>query len=107
MSRAGFNMEYWRITDWHIRMTQNLMDITLTPYVSSQTREDGLEPINEEIRKIRVYDDIDKNVPENSTYVYTENFSPQALENAQIDIYKLMYEYIKNNVSEFEGAKDC
>ncbi|MFY9263784.1 MAG: hypothetical protein WAO49_09170, partial [Arcanobacterium sp.] len=70
------------------------------------TREGGLSPINEESRKIRIYDRIDKLNPEKSILSYTDNFSPAALENADKSIYQLMYDYIKENVEEFEGAED-
>ena len=105
-SRAGFDMEYWRIGSWNINMSQGIMDITLIPYISSDTREGGLSPINEESRKIRIYDRIDKLNPEKSILSYTDNFSPAALENADKSIYQLMYDYIKENVEEFEGAED-
>lgn len=105
-SRAGFEMDYWKINSWNINMGKNIMDITLIPYISSDTREGGLEPINEEIRKIRIYDRIDKLNPEKTILNYTNNFSPAALENLDKSIYQLMYDYIKENVKEFEGAED-
>ena len=106
ISRAGFEMGYWKITDWRPVMAHNLFEITLTPYVSSQTRADGLEPVHEEIRKIRVYDDINKIHPDKSTFDYTNSFSPQALENSNMSIYELMYKYIKENVPEFQDYED-
>ena len=106
-ARAGFEMEYWKISDWHIKMAYRVMDITLTPYISSVTRESGMDPVNEEVRKIRVYDDVDKVNPEKSVLNYTNYFSPEALERSKLDIYKIMYQYIKDHVPEFEGAEDC
>lgn len=106
-SRAGFDMEYWKIASWYINMSQNIMDITLVPYISMETRGKGLMPIVEEARKIRIYDRIDKFNPKKSQYDYTDNFSPEALEDSSLDIYKLMYKYIKDNVEEFEGATDA
>ena len=105
-SRAGFLLEYWRIGDWRIFMQHNIMDICLIPYLSSKTRENGLEPINEEIRKVRVFDAVNKIDPEKSKFGFSEHFSPAALESAGKDIYKLMYQYIKDHVPEFAGAED-
>ena len=95
ISRAGFEMSYWKITNWNITMSQNLMNIDLTPYISIETRQNNLEPVYDERRKIRIIGDD-----------YTNNFSPFALENSDLDIYKIMYNYIKTNVPEFNGAID-
>lgn len=95
ISRAGFEMSYWKITNWNITMSQNLMNIDLTPYISIETRQNNLEPVYDERRKIRIIGDD-----------YTNNFSPFALENSDLDIYKIMYNYIKTNVIEFDGAID-
>lgn len=105
-SRAGFDMKYWKIGSWNINMSQRIMDIKLIPYISNETRENGLEPINEEIRKIRIFDRVDKLNPENSMTNYTDYFSPQALDEADESIYRLMYKYIKGNVAEFIGSED-
>lgn len=94
-SRAGFEMSYWKITNWSIIMSQNLMNIDLTPYISIETRKNNLEPVYDERRKIRVIGND-----------YINNFSPLALENSDLDIYKIMYNYIKANVVEFNGAID-
>ena len=106
LARAGFMLEYWRIGDWRITMQHRIMDISLVPYLSSKTRTDGLEPVNEEIRKIRVFDAVNKINPLKSTLNYSNHFSPTALESAGVDIYKIMYQYIKDHVPEFEGAED-
>lgn len=105
-SRSGFELSYWKIVSWRIDLPRKMVDITLIPFVSSETREEGLEPVNEERRQIKVYDRINNTHPEKSTYNYSENFSPEALEKAGVDIYKLMYEYIKNHVTEFSDAQD-
>lgn len=94
-SRAGFDMSYWKITDWHVTIGQNTMSIDLTPYVSQETRIENLEPVYDERRKIRVFGED-----------YTNYFSPAALETSPDDIYKIMYRYIKEKVAEFEGATD-
>lgn len=105
-SRAGFDMSYWKITDWRITMNTGNVDITLTPYISSETRIEGLDPVNEEARKIRAFNKIDKVDPTKSIYDYSNYFSPLALEVSDLDIYKMMYKYIKEKVVEFEGAID-
>ena len=105
-ARAGFMLEYWRIGDWRISMQHKIMDICLIPYLSSKTRVDGLEPVNEEIRKIRIFDAVNKIDAARSIYGFSEHFSPEALEAAGIDIYKIMYQYIKDHVPEFDGAMD-
>ena len=104
LSRSGFEMSYWKITDWNIKMSQKTMEITLTPFLSSETRIDGLEPIYDEIRRIRISDVESRRDPSLSTFDYTNNFGPVALESSNLDIYKLMYLYIRKNVPEFEGA---
>lgn len=105
-ARAGFVLEYWRIGDWRISMQHQIMDICLVPYLSGKTRADGLDPVNEEVRKIRVFDGVNKLDSTKSTYGFSEHFSPNALESAGIDIYKIMYQYIKDHVPEFSGAED-
>lgn len=94
-SRSGITLSYWKISDWRVILSQNSLQITLVPYVSSETRTDGLEPINEEIRKIRVIGEDYNNI-----------FSPEALDKTDISIYKLMYNYIKENIDEFKDSED-
>ena len=106
LARAGFLLEYWRIGDWRISMQHKIMDICLIPYLTTKTRSDGLDPVNEEVRKIRVFDAVNKVVPEKSVCDFSEHFSPTALEMAGIDIYKIMYLYIKDHVPEFNNAED-
>ena len=106
VSRSGFEMSYWKITDWHIIISQNLLNIDITPYISQETRQNNLEPVHDERKKIRVIDKIDFINPTNSTYDYTSYFSPSALEQSNLDIYKIMYNYIKEKVPEFQGAID-
>ena len=95
ISRAGFEISYWKITNWNIIMSSSIMGIDLTPYVSSETRHNGLDPVIEETRKIKI---IKNN--------YINYFSPTALELSPDDIYKIMYTYIKEKVPEFKEAID-
>lgn len=95
MSRSGFEMSYWKIVDWSIILSQGLVNIDLTPYISEQTRQQNLSPVFEERRKIRISGDD-----------YINYFSPAALEASPDDIYKIMYKYIKEKVPEFQGATD-
>ena len=108
-TRSGFSVSYWKITDWKINQTAKSMDITLTPYISNKTRQEGYDPVRDEVIKVRATDYyIKEGSPSNRTN-YTEYFSPTALENAAKEgksIYQVMYEYIKTHNVKFEGAED-
>lgn len=108
-AKAGFEISYWKITDWKINQNAKAVDIILTPYLSSQSRIMGYEPIRDEIRKIRVSDYyIQKDHPLNR-FNYTDYFSPEALEKAAKEgksIYNVMYEYVKIYAPEFNLAMD-
>lgn len=104
MSRAGFEMSYWKITNWRPKIGQKAFDITLTPYISNQTRQDGLEAITTEQEIIKISD-----APNLGITNYTDYFSPEALERSALegkDVYKIMYNYIKLKVSKFKDATD-
>lgn len=88
-------MNYWKIASWNINLPQKTMNIDLVPYISKEFKSLGYEPVYDELRKIRI-----------TGAGYTDNFSPNALELATLDIYKLMYNYIKTNVPEFSETID-
>lgn len=108
-TRSGFSVSYWKITDWKINQTAKSMDITLTPYISSQTRQEGYDPVRDEVIKVRVIDYyVKEGSPINRTN-YTDYFSPIALEKAAKEgrsIYEVMYDYIKEHDENFKGAED-
>ena len=106
-ARSGITISYWKITDWKISQAGKTVDIILTPYVSSETRENGYDPIRDEVRKVRALDYSHRGIIKTD---YTDYFSPKALEQAAIEgktIYNIMYDYVKANAPEFEGALDA
>lgn len=109
-TRSGIEVSYWKITDWKISQSAKAIDIILTPYISSETKKNGYDPVRDEVRKVRAADFyVGENAPVNKTY-YTDYFSPIALEQAAKEgktIYNIMYEYIKKHAPEFELAKDA
>lgn len=108
-TRSGIIVAYWKITDWKINQLAKSIDITLTPYISSQTRIDGYDPVRDEVRKVRAVDYfVEENSPLNRTD-YTDYFSPEALAQSALrgkSIYHIMYDYIKNKYIEFADAVD-
>ena len=108
MARSGVEISYWKITDWRTNQDARAMDIVLTPYISSQSRKDGFEPLRDEVRRVRATDWLDKdyNLLRSD---YTDYFSPAALEKAAAEgktIYNVMYEYVKEKAPEFSLAED-
>ena len=108
-ARAGFVISYWKITDWKINQSAAAIDIILTPYVSNERKQEGYEPVRDEVRKVRASDyNKGDGYPHNRTD-YTDYFSPLALEKAAKEgktIYNVMYEYVKTHAPEFELAED-
>lgn len=101
-TRSGMIVDYWKITDWKINQNAKSADITLTPYVNTDLRDAGYEPVRDEIRKIRATDYLTRTD-------YTDYFSPTALEKQAKEgksIYHIMYDYIKSHSKDFKGAKD-
>ena len=101
-TRSGMIVNYWKITDWKINQNAKSVDITLTPYVNTDLRNAGYEPVRDEIRKIRATDYLKRTD-------YTDYFSPIALDKQAKEgksIYHIMYDYIKSHNKEFKGAKD-
>lgn len=108
-TRAGFTVAYWKITDWKINLAAKSIDITLTPYISNELRKEGYDAVRDEVRKIRATDFFVSEGHELNRNLYTNWFSPEALEKAAAEgktIYNVMYEYIKKEHPEFEGALD-
>lgn len=108
-SKSGFEVSYWKITDWKINQTAKAIDIILTPYISNKARIDGYEPVRDEVRKVRASDFFVKEESELNRTNYTDYFSPAALEKAAKEgktIYNIMYEYVKTHAPEFELAED-
>lgn len=108
MSRSGIEISYWKITDWRVNQDARAMDIILTPYISSQSRQEGFEPLRDEVRRVRANDWFDRDMILVRSD-YTDYFSPAALKNAAAEgktIYNLMYEYVKTHAPEFELAED-
>ena len=102
-------VSYWKITDWKINQSAKSVDIILTPYISSQTRTGGYDPVRDEVRKIRATDYFVKDGSPVNRSDYTDYFSPNALENSAKDgksIYHIMYNYIKECHQEFADAID-
>jgi hypothetical protein len=105
-SRSGINLEYWKIGSWFVDTVHKTVDINLIPYYSSKTRNEGLEPINEEIRKIRAYDLVNKIDEKKSVLLYSDYFSPEAISAKHANIYEIMYLFIKQTNKEFKEAED-
>ena len=108
-TRSGIMVSYWKITDWKISEAAHAIDIILTPYISSSARQNGYDPVRDEVRKIRASDYYKgEGAPVNRSD-YTDYFSPKALELAAQEgktIYNVMYEYIKTHSPEFNLAID-
>lgn len=108
-TKSGITVSYWKITDWKINQSAKSVDIILTPYVSSQTRIDGYEPLRDEVRKIRATDYFVKEGSSVNRSDYTDYFSPTALEDGAKNgktVYHIMYGYIKEKYPEFVDASD-
>ena len=108
-TRAGFQVSYWKITDWKINQSGRTADIILTPYISSQTRVEGYDPVRDEVRKVRASDYYLNEGSSLNRTDYTDYFSPEALERAMQEgktIYNVMYEYVKTHAPEFNLAID-
>lgn len=108
-SSSGIIISYWKITDWKINQTAKAIDIILTPYVSNQKRQEGYDPVRDEIRKVRASDYFKVEGYIHNRLDYTNYFSPEALEQAAKEgktIYNVMYEYVKTHAPEFELAED-
>lgn len=108
-SRSGFEISYWKITDWKINQNAKAIDIILTPYISNEARKEGYEPVRDEVRKVRASDFRYIEDPSLDRTNYTDYFSPEALEQAAKEgktIYNVMYEYVKTHAPEFELAED-
>lgn len=108
-TRSGIVVDYWKITDWKINQSSKSVDIILTPYVSSQTRQNGYDPVRDEVRKIRATD-YGKEDSSLKRTDYTNYFSPSALDRYAEEgksIYQVMYDYIKVHDSDFADAKDA
>ena len=109
MTRAGFEVSYWRISDWKINQSAQAIDIILTPYISSVSRKEGYDPVRDEVRKVRASDYFQYENYSGNRSDYTDYFSPVALEKAAKEgktIYNVMYEYVKTHAPEFELAED-
>lgn len=108
-AKSGFEISYWKITDWKISQGAHVADIILTPYISNAARNNGYDPVRDEVRKIRASDYyVGENSNRNRTD-YTDYFSPEALEKAAQEgktIYNVMYEYVKTHAPEFNLAID-
>lgn len=108
-TKSGITVSYWKITDWKINQSAKSVDIVLTPYISSQTRNEGYDPVRDEVRKIRATDYFVKDGSSINRSDYTDYFSPSALEKSAKDgktIYHIMYDYIKEKYPEFTDAVD-
>lgn len=105
---AGFSVSYWKITDWKINLSARAIDIILTPYISNEKRNQGYEPVRDEVRKVRA-SDFQNRYGKFERTDYTDYFSPEALERAAKEgktIYNAMYEYVKTHAPEFNLAVD-
>lgn len=106
---SGISVSYWKITDWKINQYSKVMDITLTPYVSKEVREEGYEPVRDGTRKLRAADYFVAEGSSVNRTDYTDYFSPSALEKSAKEgksIYNVMYEYIKEKYPEFADSID-
>lgn len=108
-TKSGITVSYWKITDWKINQSAKSVDIILTPYISSQTRIDGYDPVRDEVRKIRATDYFVKEGSSVNRTDYTDYFSPSALEKSAKNgetVYHVMYNYIKKKHPEFTDSDD-
>jgi hypothetical protein len=106
-TKSGFVLSYWRLTGIELNNEQKYARLIVTPYVSSDARQNGLLPVLGEIRRYTV-EDIDY---ANTKYAsrtlldYSDHFTPEKLEVCGLDVYKAAYQYLKG-LPEFEGAID-
>lgn len=108
-TRLGITVSYWKISDWKINQSAKAIDIILMPYVSNELRQEGYDPVRDEIRKVRASDYFIHEGNSLNRTDYTDYFSPEALERAAKEgktIYNVMYEYVKTHAPEFELAED-
>lgn len=108
-TKSGVPVSYWKITDWKINQNAKSVDMILTPYLNQNTRENGYEPLRDEVRKIRATDYFISEGNSMNRTDYTDYFSPTALEKAASDgksIYQVMYDYIKLKNKDFTESED-
>ena len=92
----GVKAEHWVIQSVNMNDIHGYGDITLLGYFDDTAYTNGKSPI--ETKKVKV------------SYIngYEENFSKKSLaKNKDTNIYKIAYEYVKNNSDFFKNTIDC
>lgn len=104
---SGFTISYWKIQSFELDNVQKTAKIQVAPYVSKESRQGGMEPVDSEKQRITVrdYDYTGTDYAHMTSLDYSDHFSPAVLEAAGMDIYKVMYGYLKTT-DFFEGATD-
>lgn len=106
-NESGVAMSYWMVNDFQIDRSETKVAITVVPYASEAARLAGKSPILNEKKKyyIRDFDYTGTKYEEQTNLEYTETFSPQKIEESGVDIYKMLYAYLKT-VEFFSEAED-
>lgn len=106
-NESGVSMSYWMISDFLIDRSETRVAITVIPYASEAARLAGKFPILSEKRKyyIRDFDYTGTKYEKQTNLEYTETFSPKKIEESGVDIYKMLYAYLKT-IEFFSDAED-
>lgn len=106
-NESGVSMSYWMINDFQIDRSETRVAITVVPYASESARMAGKSPILSEKKKyyIRDFDYTGTKYERQTNLEYTETFSPQKIEESGLDIYKMLYAYLKT-IDFFSDAED-
>ena len=106
-NNSGIAMSYWMITDFQIDRLETRVSITVVPFASEAARAAGKSPIVDETRKfyIRDFDYTGTKYEDKTNLEYSNTFSPKKIEESGVDIYKMLYSYLKT-IEFFSDAED-
>ena len=105
-TKSGIILSYWRIAEISVNQDSKIATITVYPYSSIYSRQDGKQPVHSEDIRIKVedFDYSDSDYEEMTNLDYTDHFAPAAL-NKYENIYVCAYNYLKG-LPMFDGAID-